>query len=42
VKAILIIVAVVVVAASIFADYKWRRWLAARRQEREADRNRRG
>ena len=37
VKAILII-AVVVIAASIFADYKWRRWMAARRAEDDRDR----
>ncbi len=31
--------AVFLVVASIFADYKWRRWMAARRRERQADRN---
>jgi len=29
-----IIVAVIVVAALAFADYKWRQWMAARRRER--------
>jgi hypothetical protein len=34
VKVLLAIVAAVIVAASLFADYKWRRWMAARRAER--------
>jgi hypothetical protein len=34
VKVLLAIVAAVIVAASLFADYKWRRWMAARRTER--------
>jgi hypothetical protein len=34
VKILLAIAAAVIVAASLFADYKWRRWLAARRMER--------
>jgi len=34
-KIILGIVAVVVVVASLVADYKWRQWMAARRRERE-------
>jgi hypothetical protein len=33
-KVLLAIVAAVIVAASLFADYKWRRWMAARRAER--------
>ena len=33
-KLILIIVAVVVIAGSVFADWKWRRWIEARRRER--------
>jgi hypothetical protein len=41
VKAILIIAAVVVVAATVFADYKWRRWMAARRADHEASRDHR-
>jgi hypothetical protein len=28
------ILAVVIVAASVFADYKWRQWMAARRRDR--------
>jgi hypothetical protein len=34
-KIVLIVVALVIVAASVFADYKWRRWMAARRRERQ-------
>jgi membrane-anchored protein YejM (alkaline phosphatase superfamily) len=34
-KLILIIVAVVVIAGSVFADWKWRRWMEARRRERD-------
>jgi hypothetical protein len=34
VKILLAIVAAVIVAASLFADYKWRTWMAARRAER--------
>jgi hypothetical protein len=30
------ILAVVVVAASLFADYKWRQWMAARRRDHES------
>jgi hypothetical protein len=33
-KIIIAIAAVLIVAASLFADYKWRRWMAARRSER--------
>jgi uncharacterized membrane protein YqjE len=36
-KLILTIVAVVVIAASIFADWKWRQWMKARRLDREQD-----
>jgi hypothetical protein len=32
---ILIFVALVVIAGSIYADYRWRRWVDARRRERE-------
>jgi hypothetical protein len=28
------ILAVLVVAASLFADYKWRQWMAAQRRDR--------
>jgi hypothetical protein len=33
-KLVLIAVAVLVLAASLVADYKWRQWVAARRRER--------
>ena len=29
------IIAVVLVVASFFADYKWRQWMAARRRDRQ-------
>jgi hypothetical protein len=35
VKVILIVAVVVVIAVSVFADYKWRRWMTARRAERD-------
>ena len=34
-KIFLGILALVVVAASVFADYKWRQWMAARRRDRQ-------
>jgi hypothetical protein len=34
-KIVLGILAVIVVAASLFADYKWRQWMAARRRDRQ-------
>jgi len=34
-KIILGIIALVILAGSLFADYKWRRWMAERRRERE-------
>ncbi len=33
---ILIIVVVVVIAGSVFADWKWRKWVEARRRERDS------
>jgi hypothetical protein len=27
--------AIVLVAASLFADYKWRQWIAARKRDRQ-------
>jgi type II secretory pathway component PulK len=39
--AILIVAVLVAVAATVFADYKWRRWMAARRAERDAGSDRR-
>jgi hypothetical protein len=32
---LLILVVLVVIAASVFADYKWRRWMASRRADRQ-------
>jgi hypothetical protein len=34
-KIFLGILALVLVALSVFADYKWRRWMAARRRDRQ-------
>jgi hypothetical protein len=34
-KAFFIIMAVLVIGGSLFADYKWRRWMDARRREHE-------
>jgi len=34
-KIFLGVLAVLVVAASVFADYKWRQWMAARRRDRQ-------
>jgi hypothetical protein len=34
-KLFLLIVVLVVVVASVFADYKWRQWIASRRRGRE-------
>jgi len=34
-KIFLGILALVLVAASVFADYKWRQWMAARRRDRQ-------
>jgi hypothetical protein len=34
-KTILIIIVLVVVAATVYADRKWRQWMAARRRERQ-------
>ncbi len=33
-KLVLIVIAVLVLAGSLVADYKWRQWMAARRRER--------
>jgi hypothetical protein len=41
VKVILIVVGLLVTAATVFADYKWRRWMASRRAERDQDGDRR-
>jgi hypothetical protein len=34
-KIFLGILAIVLVAASVFADYKWRQWMTARRRNRQ-------
>jgi hypothetical protein len=34
-KIFLGILALVLVALSVYADYKWRRWMAARRRDRQ-------
>jgi hypothetical protein len=34
-KIFLGILALLFVAASVFADYKWRQWIAARRRDRQ-------
>jgi len=33
-KVVLIILALIVVAGSIWADYRWRKWMAERRRDR--------
>jgi len=38
-KLILGLVALILIALSLVADYKWRRWIAARQQERDANPN---
>jgi hypothetical protein len=34
-KILIAILAAVLVAALLFADYKWRQWIAARRRDRQ-------
>jgi hypothetical protein len=34
-KLLLGILALILVAASVVADYKWRQWMAARRRDRQ-------
>jgi len=34
-KILLGILALLVIAGSLFADYKWRQWIAARRREHQ-------
>ena len=33
----MVLLAVLVLAGLVVADYKWRRWMAARRREHEGD-----
>ena len=37
VKIVLIVLGILVVGGSLFADYKWRQWMASRRRERDQD-----
>jgi hypothetical protein len=37
-KLVLIVLAALIIAGSVFADYKWRQWMAARRREHDSDR----
>jgi hypothetical protein len=39
-KLLLAIVAVLLIAGTLFADYKWRRWMEARRSQRDHPANR--
>jgi hypothetical protein len=34
-KLLLAIAVIVLIAGSLYADYKWRRWIEARRQQRD-------
>jgi hypothetical protein len=34
-KLLFVVLAVAVIAGSIYADYRWRKWMAARRQDRQ-------
>ena len=34
-KIVLIVLGFAVIGGSIFADYKWRKWMSARRAERD-------
>jgi hypothetical protein len=34
-KILVVIVAIVIIAGSIFADYKWRQWMANHRRDRD-------
>jgi hypothetical protein len=34
-KTLLVIIVILIVAGSIFADYKWREWLARNRRDRD-------
>lgn len=40
-KIVVAIIAVVILAGSLIADYKWRQWMAARKQERDDPHQRR-
>jgi len=34
-KIVLVVVVIVLIAGSFFADYKWRQWMSARRRDRQ-------
>jgi hypothetical protein len=34
-KILIAILAILLIAASFFADYKWRQWIAARKRDRQ-------
>jgi len=34
-KLLLIVVVLAIIAGSLFADYKWRQWIAARKRDRD-------
>ena len=36
-KLFLIIIVLTLIAASFYADYRWKRWMEARKAEREKD-----
>jgi hypothetical protein len=36
-KLLLTLVALCIVIGSFYADYRWKRWIAAKREEREGD-----
>jgi len=37
-KILLLIAVLLIIAGSLFADYKWRRWIAERRRDRDEER----
>lgn len=41
-KLVLVIVAIAIVALSVYADQKWRRWMKDRRREYERENGREG
>jgi hypothetical protein len=40
-RVLLALFAIILVAAIVYADYKWRRWISARRAERDSNQDRR-
>jgi hypothetical protein len=41
-KLFFLLAILLLIGLSIFADYQWKKWVAARQREREADENHRG